>query len=143
MWADRRDEAFARLRAEVDRREPPRYRWQPAADASLLVEVLLWEGDPDAAWAEAQRGGCSGPTVMRLARACRELRPGEVIPLYQREIEAAIGHKNNSAYAEAVELLGEVEPLFEADVFADHLAALRRTHRAKRNLMALLAARGW
>ncbi|MEU7811610.1 SWIM zinc finger family protein [Pseudonocardia sp. NPDC049154] len=142
-WAGRRDEAFARLRAEVDRREPPRYRWQPPADASLLVEVLLWESDPDAAWAEAQRGGCSGPTVMLLARACQELRPLEVIPLYQREIEAAIGRKNNSAYAEAIELLGEVEPLFEADGFADHLAELRRTHRAKRNLMALLAARGW
>lgn len=143
MWADRRDEAFARLRAEVDRREPPRYRWQPAADASLLVEVLLWEGDPDAAWAEAQRGGCSGPTVKRLARACRELRPREVIPLYHREIEAEIGRKNNSAYAEAVELLGEVEPLFEADGFADHVADLRRAHRAKRNLLALLTARGW
>ncbi|NMH97821.1 SWIM zinc finger family protein [Pseudonocardia acidicola] len=143
MWADERDGALARLRAEVDRREPPRYRWQPAADASLLVEVLLWEGDPDAAWAEAQQGGCSGPTVMRLARACRELRPQEVIPLYEREIEAAIGRKNNSAYAEAVELLIEVEPLFEADGFADHLAELRHTHRAKRNLMALLAARGW
>ncbi|SDG26982.1 SWIM zinc finger family protein [Pseudonocardia oroxyli] len=142
-WAARRDDAFARLRVEVDQREPPRYRWQPAADASPLVEVLLWEGDPDGAWAQAQRGGCSGSTVMRLARACRELRPQEVIPLYQREIDAAIGRKNNSAYAEAVELLVEVKSLFETDGFADYLVELRRRHRAKRNLVALLAARGW
>lgn len=146
-WPDRRDEALGRLRAEIARREPPRYRWQPAADASLLVEVLLWEGDPDAAWAEAERGGCSGSVVMRLARACRHRRPAEVIPLYQREIESAVGRKNNHGYAEAVALLGEVEELFsaagDAAGFTDYLASVRRAHRPKRNLMALLGARGW
>ncbi|WP_214371042.1 SWIM zinc finger domain-containing protein [Pseudonocardia sp. H11422] len=146
-WPDPRAEALDRLRAEIARREPPRYRWQPAADASLLVEVLLWEGDVDAAWAEAQRGGCSGPVVMRLARACRDRRPAEVIPLYQREIESAVGRKNNHGYAEAVALLGEIEELFSADEdavgFAEYVASVRRAHRAKRNLMALFAARGW
>lgn len=146
-WAEHRDGALDRLRAEVARREPPRYRWQPPADASLLVDVLLWEGDPDGAWAEAKQGGCSGPTVMRLARACRDRRPTEVIPLYQREIESVVAVKDKQAYAEAVALLGEVEGLFSAagdtDGFAEYVAGVRRAHRAKRNLMTLLAARGW
>lgn len=139
--------ALDRVRDHISRREAPRYRWQPPADATLLVEIFLWEDDPDQAWAEAQRGGCSGPVVMRLARACRDRRPAEVIPLYQKEIESLVEGRDNPAYARAVELLDEVEALFtdagNTDGFPDYVAGLRRRHKPKRNLMKLLDARGW
>ncbi|WP_433504783.1 hypothetical protein ACQP04_35415 [Pseudonocardia halophobica] len=70
-----------------------------------------------------------------------------MIPLYQREIESAVGRKNNHGYAEAVALLGEVEELFsaagDAAGFTDYVATVRRAHRPKRNFMALLAAHDW
>jgi uncharacterized Zn finger protein len=146
-WPAWREWALDRVRDEISRREPPRYRWQRPADASLLVEIFLWEGDPDQAWGEAQRGGCSGPVVMRLARACRDRRPAEVIPLYQDEVESLIDGRNNRAYAQAVELLDEVGALFVAAGqeagFPDYVADVRRRHKPKRNLVKLLDARGW
>ncbi len=145
-WPAWRVWALDRVRDEISRREAPRYRWQPPADASLLVEIFLWEDDPDQAWAESQRGGCSGPVVMRLARACRNRRPAEVIPLYQKEIESLIEARNNPAYAQAAELLDQVEVLY-ADAgqagFPDYVAAIRRRHKPKRNMMKLLDSRGW
>ena len=146
-WPAWRERALDRVRDEISRREVPKFRWQPPADAGLLVEIFLWEDDPDQAWAEAQRGGCSGPVVMRLARANRDRRPAEVIPLYEKEIESLIEKRNNQAYAQAVELLGEVEVLFTGagrpDGFPGYVAGLRRRHEPKRNLMKLLDSRGW
>ena len=144
-WPAWREWALDRVRDELSRREAPRYRWQPPVDAGLLVEIFLWEGDPDQAWDEARRGGCSGPVVMRLARACRDRRPAEVIPLYEKEVESLIEGRTNGAYAQAVELLDEVEALFaqagNTDGFPDYVAGLRRRHKPKRNLMKLLDAR--
>lgn len=144
MWRDR---ALERVRHEISRREPPKYRWRPLADATLLVEIHLWENDPDRAWAEAQRGGCSGPDAMRLAHVCQDQRPAEVIPIYQKEIESLIDGKNNQAYGHAVDLLGQVEVLFadagQATGFPDYVAGVRHRHKPKRNLMKLLIARGW
>jgi tetratricopeptide (TPR) repeat protein len=146
-WSRWRGWALDRMRDQIARREPPKYRWQPPADATLLVEIFLWEDDPDRAWAEAQRGGCSGSVSMRLARACQDARPLEVIPLYQQRIESLIDAKNNHVYAEAVELLGQVEVLFsnagQATRFSDYVAGVRRRHKPKRNLMKLFDSRGW
>lgn len=146
-WSRWREWALDRVRDQIARREPPKYRWQPPADATLLVEILLWEDDPDRAWAEAQRGGCSGSVSMRLARACQDARPLEVIPLYQQRIESLIDAKNNHVYAEAVELLGQVEVLFSnaglATCFSGYVSSVRRRHKPKRNLMKLFDSRGW
>lgn len=111
------------------------------------MEIFLWEEDPDQAWAEAQRGGCSGSVSMRLARACQDQRPLEVVPLYQKKIESLIDAKDNRSYAEAVELLGQVGELFasagQGTGFADYVAGVRRRHKPKRNLIKLLDSRGW
>ena len=110
---------------------------------STLVEVFLWENDPDAAWREAQAGSCRSELMLRLAEAREKTHPVDAIPIYLRHAEALIGAKNNRAYEEAVRHLKKVKALHLAlgqphEWSAIH-ARLCAEHKAKRNFMALFA----
>lgn len=59
QWPSWHEKAIelVRTRYEAAKKKSLEQRWfRP--DLSDLVEIFLWEGDPEAAWAEAQRGGC-------------------------------------------------------------------------------------
>lgn len=154
-WSTERDPAFARLRQAAEaRRHPvpapgrrPVRSWGPPADSSDLVEVLLWEKRADEAWAEAQVGGCSERLWVELARKREQRHPGDAIPIWQRQVERAADLKRNDGYREAVDLLQHIAKLMKAagqlEAFAPYVAQVRARHRPKRNLMALLADRGW
>jgi len=64
----------------VSRRRRP--RGSPAG--RVLVEILLCEGDTDAAWQAAVDGGCSEELWLRLAYAPATARPDEAIPVLLR-----------------------------------------------------------
>ncbi|MFZ5557554.1 MAG: DUF6880 family protein [Pseudomonadota bacterium] len=66
---------IAELLAKVRRREEA-IEWAERGHKAFrgephepLVEILLWDGDPDAALAEASAGGCSQPLWLKLAEA--------------------------------------------------------------------------
>lgn len=113
---------------------------------SVLVEILLWEGDTDAAWQAAVKGGCSAQLWLRVARARATTHPADAIPVLLRAADQAIDHKNRNSYRTAARLLTEAKPLFARcgrdQDFLDHLAALRTTHRAKRALREELDREG-
>jgi len=50
---------------------------------------MLWDGDTDAAWAAAPRGGCDAPIWLRLATARAVTHPAEAIPILTRVIDTA------------------------------------------------------
>lgn len=108
------------------------------AGHSTLVEVLLWEGDVDAAWRSAADGGCRNDLWLRLARQRAVTHPGDAIPILLEAADKAIGHKQRDSYRVAAGLLTEARTLFtrcDRDVdFASHLAALRAAHKPKRAL---------
>lgn len=112
-----------------------------------LVEVLLWERRVDEAWAEATERNCSHFVWMLLAAARESEHPADAIPIYQREVEILAARKNNHAYAETVTLLRRIRDLFarsdRSNDFTDYVAAMRETHRRKRNLMKLLDIERW
>lgn len=116
-------------------------------DGSTLVEVLLFDGEVELAWAEASAAGCRRDLWLELARRREGEHPLEVIPLWQGEIERVIDAKNNQAYAEAVDLIVRMRRLLiAADLEADfppYVAKLRTTHKPKRNLMKLFDERSW
>lgn len=157
LWGQWREQALAALRRQVEARieaaaRPSRQqtwaaRYGPRADASDLVEVFLFEGDVEQAWAEAQGGGCSNRWWAELARLREADHPEDAIPIWQREVERAIDTKKNPGYQEAVELMARVRRLMTAagrpDSFAPYAAQVRATHKPKRNLMKLLDKRGW
>lgn len=144
-WEQWRAKALEYMRSDATARKRagrPAHRWASPADHSSLVEVFLWESDADAAWAEAQAGGCSDRLWLELAARREAEHPEDALPIYQKEVEEAVAQKNNRAYAEAVELMHKVQKLMKragrAAEFSAYLESVRVAHKPKRNFMKLL-----
>lgn len=145
-WPALREKALAHLRrviAEEKREEKPYdWHWPGRADNSRLVEIFLWEKRYDEAWQEASSGGCSNTLWLRVAATREEKHPGDVVPIYKEMIAPVLKQANNSAYAEAVNLIRKIRKLMgrmrREYEFEDYLAALRVEYKRKRNFMKLL-----
>jgi len=115
--------------------------------ASSLVEILLYEGDVDAAWDTATEFGCDDKLWITLARAREKTHPLDAIPVYEREVATQIETKKNAGYKSAVDYLARIRTLSREagapEVFEQLLASVRAAHKPKRNLMALLDQKGW
>jgi len=153
LWPDWHEKAILLLRERIAKgqRKPARGhlgQWGVhGADSSTLVEVLLYDGDVEQAWAEAGTAGCRRDLWLRLAELREGEHPSEAIPIWQAEVERHIDAKNNQAYNEAVGLIVRVRRLMiaaecEAD-FPSYTAKLRAIHKPKRNLMKLFDERSW
>lgn len=145
-----RQQAIAMLQGQVSDQRPKDRSARSLVDTppvSALIEILLFEGDVDGAWAAALQHDCPQRLWLTLAKAREKGHPGDAIPVYEREVESQIGAKNNSGYRRAVDLLSRIRPLAaaagEPERFDELLLRLRQEHKAKRNLMALLDKRGW
>ncbi len=150
QWPAWRGKALEFIRAEVEgekkqlAQKRQAWGWTPhTPDHSLLVQIFLWEKDVEAAWREAQAGGCHGSWWMELARLREKQFPADVIPIYQKQVDTLINQKNNGSYAEAVKLLGKIRDLMtrleQADQFAGYLTTIRAAHKPKRNFIKLAA----
>ena len=152
-WPAWRPRALERLRTNVTERSRAARQqgslstWAPRADASDLVEVFMFEGDVEQAWAEAEAGGCSPKLWLEFARKREREHPPDAIPIFEQEVERLIGAKRNDAYQEAVAMMAHIGKLMRAaaqpEAFPPYAAGVRERHRAKRNLVKLLDARRW
>jgi uncharacterized Zn finger protein len=115
--------------------------------ATTLVEILLYEGRIEDAWAAAAMYGCEERTWMTLARAREATHPLDAIPIYERAVANQIDTKKNGGYRTAVELLARIRTLAtkggEPQRFTALLAAVTAEHGRKRNLMALIDKKRW
>ena len=139
-----RDEALVFLRSEIQSNKPNRRDiFGTITYQSPLVEIFLWENDPDAAWSEANRGVCSDQLWRKLAAAREIEHPSDAVPVYQRLVESIISRKNNDAYDDATRMVTHIRDLLQGmgqqAEFAAYLAELKLRHKPKRNLMKLLA----
>jgi len=146
QWPAWRDKALAHIRGQLAKEKAqaakPRHSWERAADGSLLVEIFLWEKDAEAAWQEAQANGCSNDLWMQLAKTREKDHPADAVAIYRRQIDPIVNRRNNDAYREAADLLRKVRDLLkrlgQKGEFAEYLAAVRQTHKPKRNFVAML-----
>ena len=135
-----------RLREDVPDQAggPQRFRTRPS---DALVDVLMFEGDTDGAWAVAKQHGCDARKLMALARARESEHPSDAIDVYEPEVFSLVDQKKNHSYKNAVDLMARIERLADAagtpDRFHAVLTRARTEHRAKRNLKKLLDAKGW
>jgi uncharacterized Zn finger protein len=113
---------------------------------SILVEVLCYEGEVDAAWDAATAVGCTESWWMTLARARERDHPSDAIPVYQRAVADLIGTKKSERYSDAVALMKRVHSLYDAVGEPDGWEAYRHdlvnTHKAKSSLMRKIGDAG-
>lgn len=133
QWPAQRERALAHIRAGLR---------QERHDRSILVRIFLWEGKCEAAWAEAQAGGCDRDLWLKLAewRAVEQVE--DALHVYQRLLEPVLAHASYGAYLEAVALLKRIEAcqqrLGRDAEFGAQVAELRRAHKRRRNFVKLL-----
>ena len=145
-----RDQAIDLLRARLDAGDTDARMGTPLLDrgpATTLVDVLLYEGEVDHAWAAASTYGCDERTWMTLARAREATHPLDAIPIYERAVAAQIDTKKNSGYRAAVDLLTRIRTLADKagqpEYFTKLLASVTTEHARKRNLLALIDNKRW
>ena len=143
-WEEWRNKALAYLRKDIARRkEESRHSYLLLpVNHSQLVQIFLWEGDVEAAWREAQEGGCSEELWLELAARREEEHPEDALAIYEKRIEPLIEQTNNAAYKAAYESLVRVRDLMrrldrQAE-FEEYLELLRAEYKRKRNFMKLL-----
>ncbi len=106
------------------------------------MEIFLWEKDIEAAWCEAQAGGCSEGLWLQLAGLREKEHPRDAIAVYRKQIGPIVEQTNNEAYAEAAGLLRRVKKLMgrlgEQAAFQQYLNTVRTEYKRKRNFMKLL-----
>ena len=124
--------------------EAQRFRTRPS---DALVDVLMFEGQVDAAWEVARDHGCDRRKLMALARSRETDHPLDAIDVYETEVFSLVEQKKNHTYKAAVDLMARIEVLAtgagDSARFDNVLARARTEHRAKRNLKKLLDARRW
>ena len=143
-WPEWREKALAFLRADLERRKGARQNpWSHKSDASVLVEIFLWEKDLESAWVEAQAGGCRDELWLKLANLRDKDHPQDAIEVYQRLVEVYAGRKTKRDYEDAAALVKQIRHLLNTmdrtDDFASYLAQLRLRHKPKRNFMRELS----
>lgn len=114
---------------------------------SMLVEIHLYEEDPETAWSAARDGGCSDHLWLRLAEARARDHPVESLAVYRNHIDRLLTEPGRYAYEQTVRLLHTMLAVYEQagmdEDFHVVLVEIRATHRRKRNLMAMLKEHGW
>lgn len=115
---------------------------------NVLIEVLLFEGDVDAAWAAAHQHSATNAQWLRLAGLREPTHPEDAIGVYQRLITQNV-NSGGGEYSEAADLAARVSTLYTRIDAPDaterattYLTGLRAEHRRKRNFMAELNRRG-
>ncbi|HET6793873.1 MAG TPA: hypothetical protein VFH45_05505 [Acidimicrobiales bacterium] len=114
-------------------------------DLGGLVDVLLSDGEPEAAWgvAVANREWDPGPARwMRLAEAREPLHPGESLEVYLRVADEELTVTGRPAYQRAAAVLKKAERAAasagRSEQFAEHMAQVRERYRRRPALLTIL-----
>ncbi|MCI0337430.1 MAG: hypothetical protein L0226_07635 [Acidobacteria bacterium] len=145
QWDLRREHALDLVRhlsSRQARSSSGRKSYELKPDQSILVSILLWDNDEEAAWQAAQRGICSAELLLELADRRVEKHPEDALNIYKRLVTQNANRKNNYAYHKAVELLREMarimRKLKRRDEFISYVNDLREWHRSQRNFVKLI-----
>jgi len=138
--------AIASIRAYIAAAQGKKQYYWNCIDHSLLVEIFLWEGDPEQAWLEAEKGGCSTDLWLKLCKKREADRPADVYPIYMKLAEESVMRKKNEAYRIAIKRIKAARQLAERceqpGAFDAMLSKIKIMHKPKRNFMKYLAEAG-
>ena len=101
----------------------------------------------DAAWAEAQKGGCNEQLWFKLADAREEQHPEDAMQIYMDRIGPTLDRTNNEAYREAMGYLKKIQALMKrcnrSGDFAGYLDKIKSEYKRKRNFMEMVGRARW
>ncbi|ROO87298.1 putative Zn finger protein [Actinocorallia herbida] len=113
---------------------------------TTLIEILLLEGEAEAAWRAALDHGMSGSALLAAARSRAETHPADAIPVLLDAAETTISGTGKWRYSHAADLLAEAHLLAERSdglaAFTRELVALRLRHKRKSALQGFLDKAG-
>jgi uncharacterized Zn finger protein len=138
-WLTERPKALADLGKDAKIR--PAWSW----NSSVLIDVLLDDGDLDAAWTAADSGATQDQWI-QLADASVVTRPADALTVYLKAITPLTEQTGDNVYHQMARLLHSARACHEAlgtsDEFCRYLTVLRTSQKRKRNLMKILADNG-
>jgi uncharacterized Zn finger protein len=141
-WETEREAALELLRVEASRGSSVSSLGE---GARTLIDVLLDEGDSDAAW-EAAAGRADDRRLLTLADRIRDHRPADALGAYLRLLEPLKQSTGDRAYDEIARLLRSIrachDRLGTPEEYSRRIAALRTELKRKRKLMELLDNNG-
>jgi len=116
-----------------------------AKDLGGLVDALLADGEPEAAWLVTEVNPDWDPGERRwkrLAKTREESHPAQAMAVYLRLADIELEHTGRAYYQRAIALLGKAQRVADAagqqrDV-SDHLFALRERFRKRPALIEIL-----
>jgi uncharacterized Zn finger protein len=117
--------------------DDPRRPWADwgGEGAATLVELLLADGEVEAAWAAAMTDGCRRTLWLRLAELRETTDPAGAAAVYRCEVDSLIERKSRAWYAQAATLIVKVRRLLIAagdPQGADaYIAELRLEHKRR------------
>jgi uncharacterized Zn finger protein len=118
-------------------------------DLSGLVDVLLADGEPDAAWQTAvdrPETDFGEQQWMRLAEARESSHPADAVAVYLRLADTELETTGRAAYTRAARILSRAARAAaradQQDAFTDHMRRLRDHHRRRPTLIEILDKRG-
>ncbi len=113
---------------------------------ALLVELVLHDGDADAAHALAQSGICADSGWQLLAYHFEKKRPLDSASIYISLLDSVLAPAKKQAYRVAVHQLSAIHTLLknggDEKRFASVVEAVRHRHGLKRRFMLMLDAAG-
>lgn len=114
-------------------------------DLGGLVDVLLADDEPDAAWRVAgdhPEWDPGGQRWMRLAEARESSAPGDALDVYLRLVDVELETTGRASYLRAVAILKNAARAAGSadrqDELAEHLATLREAHRRRTTFIKIL-----
>lgn len=143
-WKAWRERAIARIRQQAEHCITVSGAYGLSArgpeSRSELVRVFLWERDAEAAWREAQEGGCAPDLWLQLAKTREAKHPDQALAVYRKQVDRILTHTGERAYTEAVKLLPRLREMMGrvGEDFTAYLAGLRGTHKRRRKLLELI-----
>lgn len=146
-WPEWRQRALAEIKDKTEKAKKLAFgkkqeSWMRSdADHSTLVEIFLYERNPDDAWSEAVAGWCSDALWLQLAKIRHDGHPEDVVPIYWRLSEKAV---IRGEYDLSVDLLksaaGAMKRLGRSAEFVSQLEPFRLKYKIKRNFAKLIEA---
>lgn len=142
QWPQWREKAVKHMATHLTKKKTNANRWTYDSGYSVLVDILLWEENPEAAWEAANSGGCSQSLWMRLAALREQDFPLDAVGVYQTFVAPTIEQTNNQAYEDAIKMIKKIQPLMtrlgKTQAFAGYVNELRVKYKPKRNFIKLL-----